>query len=143
MNTRAELEAALAKAQADWRWANDELDKAQTDRAKANAAWDEFVTGRHAVDADQRKIDADRRKTDEVLDKLLPDQRVADADRRTANAEIAAFTRLVADRHKAYLERSHAESAWATAAATLITAIAERKNAIAALDELNRSENKP
>lgn len=142
MSTRAELEAALAKAQADWRQANDELDKAQADRAKANAVWDSLITGQRKDELDQRRADADRRKADEVLDRLIPDQRSADADRRNSESAFAAFSRIVAARHQAYLERSHAESVWAAAAATLITAIAERKSAIAALDELNRAENK-
>ncbi|MBE0620939.1 MAG: hypothetical protein IH605_10130, partial [Burkholderiales bacterium] len=39
MSTRAELEAALAKAEADWRRANERLDQKQTERTEANDAW--------------------------------------------------------------------------------------------------------
>ena len=36
MSTRAELEAALVKAEADWRRANQRLDNKQAERTKAN-----------------------------------------------------------------------------------------------------------
>ena len=39
MGTRAELEAALVKAEADWRKASEQLDKTQAERARANDEW--------------------------------------------------------------------------------------------------------
>ena len=43
MSKRTELEAALAKAEADWRKANDVLDKAEAARTKAHSDWDKAV----------------------------------------------------------------------------------------------------
>lgn len=143
MSARVELEAALARAQAEWRRANDEMDRVQADRAKANAIWDEIVASQCKADANRRKVDRDRRKADEVLDMVIPDQRMSDADRRTEKSALAAFSEIVAARHKAYLDRSTAEAAWAAAAANLIAAIAQRKDAIAALAELSRAPSQP
>lgn len=140
---RAELEAGLAKAQAAWQKASDELDKAQIVRAAAKANWEKVVACQTKSEANRRKSDADRRKSDEVLDRLMPDQRSSDADRRRANAVLAAFVRTVAERHEAFVERNNAETSWANAAADLIAAIAKRKKAVAALEEINRAEGKP
>jgi hypothetical protein len=111
MTTRAELEAALAKAEADWRRASDELDGAQEVRAKANADWDQQVAERRTED---------RRKTVTIWDKF--------AERRKA----------VADRRNAHTARDQANAAWDQAHAARSQARAAWEQARAALDELNR-----
>ena len=131
MSTRAELEAALAKAEDDWRRANDDMEQAQAGRAKANADWNK-------VDADRRKAVADRRKPGSTWDKSFPDRRHADADRRSRDADVVAFSKAVADRHQAYIALSQAEANWAKAERKLKTAIEARNRAIAALDEHKR-----
>ena len=55
MSKRSELEAALAKAGADWRKANDNLDKEEAERTKAHTAWDKAFNERRYAGADRRK----------------------------------------------------------------------------------------
>jgi hypothetical protein len=136
MSTRAELEAVIAQAEAEWLKANDEIGKAQAVRATANANWDRVITA-------QRKVDSDRRTANGDWDKALPDQRKSDADRRTPDFDPVAFSKIVADRHKAYADWVNAEADWTQASADLITATRKRKNAIAVLDELDRAQIEP
>ncbi len=131
MSTGDDFEAALAKAEVDWRRANDDMEKAQAERAKASADWGK-------VDADRRKAVADRRKPGTSWDNAFPDRRNADANRRSRDADVAAFSKTVADRHKAYTALSQAEANWAEAERKLKTAIEARNNAIAALAEHQR-----
>lgn len=132
MTTRAETEAALARAEADWRRTNDDLVKAQAKLAKANAGWDKVV-------ADRRKGDTDRRKASGVWDHRFPDRRKADSDRRIPETDLAVLSQAVTERHGAYIFRSKAKADCAAAEARLNTASAERDKAIAALGALNRT----
>lgn len=135
MSTRAELEAGLAQAEADWRRARDSLDKAQAERAKAIAAWDKVLN-------DRRKTSTDRRKPGTAWEQTFPDRREAGSDRRIPESDIAAFSKTVADQHDAYLSRDKAEAAWAAGELRLNTASAERDKAAAALDALTRAQRK-
>ena len=130
MATRAELEAALERAEADWRKAVEELGKAQASQAKASADWDKVVSER-------RKADTDRRKPGAVFNNAFPERRKPDTDRRSASAEVEALSRAVAERHKSYVDRNAAEEAWAAAQAKLKSAAAKRNAAIMALKELD------
>jgi len=56
MSTRAELEAALANAEANWRRASERLDKTQAERARANEEW-------VLAHADRRGAGGDRRRS--------------------------------------------------------------------------------
>ncbi|MFH1602642.1 MAG: hypothetical protein ABIH03_01900, partial [Pseudomonadota bacterium] len=58
MSVRAELEAALAAAEANWRKASEHLDKVQTERARANAEWDRIVNDRRSGSGDRRKANS-------------------------------------------------------------------------------------
>ena len=118
MSTRAELEAALQKAEADWRAASYDLDMAQAERTKANANWDQLIT-------DRRKTVTDRRKSGAVRNGPFPDRRIATTDRRKRNNGIAALAKTVTDQHGTYLARSKAEADYAAAKARLDTASAE------------------
>ena len=135
MSTRAELEASVAQAEADWRRARDGLDKAQAERAKANAAWDKVLS-------DRRKARTDRRKLGTAWEQTFPDRREAGSDRRIPESDIAAFSKRVADQHDAYLSRDKAEAAWTAAELRLNTASADREKAAAALDALTRAQRK-
>ena len=135
MSTRADREETLAKAEADWRRANDNVAKAQEERAKASAAWSEVVV-------DWRKAGTSRRNTDAASDRMVPDRRKTESDRRIAEVDFIAFSKRLADQHDAYLGWSKAETEWAAAKARLKSAAAERDEAIAALDGLNRADRK-
>ena len=135
MTKRAELEAARAKAEADWGRANEELEHARAGLIKTNADWDKVVN-------DRRRADTDRRKAGAVWDRLFPDRRQANADRRNTEADAVALSRAVADRNDAYTKRSNAEIEWAEAEARLNAATAKRGEAIAALDALDRAQRK-
>ena len=135
MFTRAELETALAKAEADIRKAREDLGKVQAERAKANAAWDKLV-------GDRRKTDFDRRKPDSIWDHAFADRRKADSGRREVDASLGALIEEVAARENAYNAQSTAEADCAKAEERLNTAIAGRDQAVAALDQLNRAERK-
>lgn len=132
MSARFELEADLAKAEADWLRAKADLDRAQANLAKANADWDWIGT-------DRRKAGTDRRKSSAVWDQRFPDRRELGADRRSPGTDIAAFSKMVADQHDAYLRRSKPEDDLANAEASLNATTAVRNKAIAALDALNRT----
>lgn len=132
MIKRAELEAVLAEAEIGWRRAMDELELARAHRDNANARWDSVVNER-------RKADADRRKSGAAWNQAALDRRNPDAVRRRADAGLVALSKEVADRDKAYTERSKAEADCADAQARLNTATAERKRAIAALDGLGHA----
>lgn len=134
MSTRAELDAALAKAEAGWRNANDELEEVQSARARATANWDNVVKFQHRQEVDRRRTGPDRRRAD-ASGRVFPDQRNAGYDRRREKADFIAFSKVVADRHEAYLARNNAETAWAAAVANLHSAIVEREKAVAALNE--------
>jgi len=54
MTPRAELEAAVAKAEADWRRAGEDLNRAEAARAKAHADWDKEAADRRRADSDRR-----------------------------------------------------------------------------------------
>ena len=135
MSTGDEIEAALAQAEADWRTAVDEMEQAQAGRAKANADWNQ-------VDADRRKARVDRRKPGSTRDQSFPDRRRADSDRRSRDADVAAFSKVVADRHQAYTVVAQAEANWAEAEAKLKQASDARNNAIIALEEHQRVQRK-
>lgn len=143
MHTRTELDAALAKAEADWRRASDELVRAQAARVEANHNWDTLVTVQHEQEVDRRKASRDRRSAGAIGGIGFPDRRDPDSDRRKSRAVFVAFSKLVDERHKAYLARDYAEAALAVAEADLARAVAERQNAAAALEELNKSPLKP
>ena len=129
MSTRAELEAALARSEIQWRSAHEDFDRANAKLAKANAGWDMVVT-------DRRSTVTDRRKAVTAWDRTFPDRRTADSDRRIPEADIAALAQAVADRHKAYLELRDAEAGREAAEARLNAAALERDKGTAALDEL-------
>jgi chromosome segregation ATPase len=135
MSTRADRKETLAKAEANWRRANDNVAKTQEERAKASAAWDKVVV-------DWRKAGTSRRKADTAWDRMVPDRRKTESDRRTAEADFIAFSKRVADQHGAYLAWSKAETEGAAAQARLKSAAAERDEAIAALDGLNCADRK-
>ncbi len=130
MSTRTDREEALAKAETDWRRANDNVAKTQEKRARASAAWDKVIV-------DWRKSGAGRRKVDTAWDRTVPDRRKLESDRRTAEADFIAFSKRVADQHGAYLAWSKAETEWAAAKARLKSAGAARDDAIAAMGGLN------
>ena len=131
MSIRADLEAAVAKAEDDWRRANEDLDKARSVRAKVDLDWDKVGTGR-------RRRGANRRNASMSWDQAFPDRRNPDADRRAPGGEILALCKAVADRHEAYTNRSKAEAGCATAEARLQAVTAGRDKAIVALETLNR-----
>lgn len=133
MSTRIELEAVLAKAQADWQRARDDFDKAQADLARANADWGKVVT-------DRRKAGADRRKAGSTWNNAFPDRRKAGSDRRISDSAIAAVAQAVADGQKIYVDRSKAQADYARAEAILNAAAVERGWAKAALDALNLAQ---
>jgi multidrug resistance efflux pump len=133
MSTRAEFEAALAQAEADWARANEALEQARARLIEANADWDQVVS-------DRRRADTDRRKAGAVWDRMFPDRRKASADRRSAQADIAALSKAVAERNDAYTRRSNAESDWAEAEARLNAAAGARHIAAADLDGFGRAE---
>src|SRR5487761_2205937 len=127
-STRAELEIALARAETEWRRANDDLDKAKAKLAGANAGWDMIAT--------------DRRKVITAWDRTFADRRTADSDRRIPEADITALSQAVAARHKAYLDLSNAETGRGAAEARLNAATSERDKATAALEELGPEQRK-
>ncbi len=133
MSKRVELEAARARAEADWRSANNHLVESRAKLAEANAGWDKVV-------ADRRKTDTDRRKSDTAWARTFPDRRMAGAERRISAADIAAFSQVVTQRHGAYVYRSKAEADCAAAQASMNAASAERDKVIAALDVLNGAQ---
>ncbi len=131
MSIRADLEAAIAKAEDDWRRAHEDLDRARAARAKVDLDWDKVGAGR-------RRRCASRRNAGMGWDQSFPDRRNPDAERRAPGGEILALCKAVADRHEAYTNRSKAEAGCATAEARLQAVTAERNKAIAALEALNR-----
>ena len=133
MCTRAQLETALAKAEADIRNASEDLGRLQAECAKANTAWDKLVN-------DRRKMDFDRRKPDSVCDSALADRRATDFGRREVDASLGALIEEVAARENAYNARSTAEADCAEAEERLNTTIASLDQAVAALDQLNKSQ---
>ena len=135
MFTRAELETALAKAEANVRKAREDLGKVQAERANANAAWDQLVN-------DRRKTDFDRRKPDGIGDYAFADRRKANAGRREVDASLGALIEEVAARENAYNAQSAAEADCAKAEEWLSTTIAGRDQAVAALDQLDRAKRK-
>ena len=130
MSTRAEREATLAKAEADWRLASNHFDEAQGVRDKANAAWNKVII-------DWRKASPNRRKAGKAWDRIVPDRRIVESDRRAAEADFIAFSKRMADQHDAYLAWSEAEAEWVAARARLKSAAEARDKAIAALGGLN------
>jgi hypothetical protein len=141
MLTRAELEAALAKAEADIREARDDLDRALPELAKANADWEKVADHR-------RKAGADRRKEGSMWDHAVADRRKVDADRRDsepdrdgADASLAVLIKVVAERDRAFKARMQAAADCADAEARRNVAVARRGQAAVALHRLN-SEDK-
>ena len=126
MSTRIELESALASAEAEWRRANDSVSKARAERDRVHANWGRVVN-------DRRKSEGDRRKAGNNAYQAVFDRRSAYSDRRVRDADIAALSKAVADRHEAYLDLSKADETWTRAMAGLNLATAERDRAIAAL----------
>ena len=135
MNTRAELEATLEKAEAEWHRASDELDDARAEEARAHACWDKVV-------ADRRMADTDRRNPGAVWDNRFPDRRKPDSDRRDPRAELRALSKAVADRHRAYADLVDAEDRLARAELRRNSASAERNRVIVALAELDAATGK-
>jgi hypothetical protein len=133
MTTRAELEAAVARAEAKWRAARHDLDLAQAELAKASAVWDQSI-------ADRRKASTDRRKPGTVWNGAFPDRRIATTGRRMRDTDIAAFSKKVSDQHRTYLDLSKARADFAAAKARADTASLERDQAIAALGALDRTQ---
>jgi hypothetical protein len=133
MSTRAEVEAALQKAEARWHAASNDLALAQAERTKANAKWDQLI-------ADRRKTVTDRRKSGAVWNGPFSDRRIAAADRRMLDDGIAALAKKVTDQHGTYLARSKADADCAAAKARLDAASTERDRAVAALDALDRAD---
>lgn len=131
MNTRAELEAALARAEADWRRARDDMDKARAALASANTGWDKVVS-------DRRQAPVERRKANTNWEATFTDRRKSLSDRRIPVADINALSKAVTDQHKAYLERSQAEADLTDAASNLKAASDARDKTIAALNQLKR-----
>ena len=135
MSTRADREATFAKAETDWRRANENVAKTQEKRARASAAWDKVIV-------DWRKSGTSRRKGDTTWDRTVSDRRNAESDRRTAEADFIAFSKRVADQHDTYLGWSKAEAEWAEAKAGLKSAAAARDKAIGALHGQNYANSK-
>jgi hypothetical protein len=119
MGKREDLEAALAKAEADWRRATEALDQAQAARNRAFQAWAE-------TNIEYGRSGADRRKAAVPLPPGQPDRRKQRTDRR-----------------KVEVERDEAGAAWdrAREARDQVRAVWDR--ARDALEELNRAEGKP
>lgn len=132
MTTRAELEAALAQAQADVRKAAQDLDEARGRRVAANAKWDKVVE-------DRRKAHRDRRQPESRWDHSFADRRQAQVDRRGTTAALATLIQEVAARDKAYQARSKVETDCTAAESRLQAANASRDQATAALEKLNRA----
>jgi hypothetical protein len=118
MSTRAELEAALAKAESDWRRAGENLDRKQAERARANDEWAK-------ADADRRRAATERRKAGSVWNPPGIDRRMTDSDRRRAGAV-----------------RDQANAEWDQALAARREARAVWDQARAALDALDRAAGK-
>ena len=87
MSTRAELEAALVKAEADWRRASEQLDKTQAERTRANEAWVLAHGERRDGGSDRRGAGVGVRKAFAERRKAVADRRSADAARDQANAD--------------------------------------------------------
>ena len=102
MSTRAELEATLAKAEADWRRANERLEQRKAEHGKANDAWLRASAERRTGNGDRRTGGGDRRKSE--------------GDRRSA--EIALDQAKVAW-DDALQARGEAREAWNRARAAL------------------------
>lgn len=136
MSTRGELEAALAETQARWSTANADLCEAQAELAEANAAWNKVLI-------DGRNASTDRRKAGKAWDQTFPDRRKSDSDRPTAEADIAAFAKVVAHQHEAYLGLAKADDAYAVTEMRLDAAAGARDRAVEALTEIvNEHEQK-
>ena len=133
MTTRAELEAALEKAEIERCTAHQDLETTRAGRTKADADWDRIIT-------DRRGAVADRRKGGTLRNRAFPGRRVAAADRRNLDSGIGALSKAVAHQHQVYLARSKAEADCAAAEARLNAATAERDRALAALDGLRRPD---
>lgn len=132
MLNRAELETALAKAEADIGDASVCLNRAQAELAKANAAWKQVLE-------DRRKGDSDRRKPDSVWDGAFADRRKAEGDRRKFNTGLATLAREVSDRDSAYKARSKAEADCTNAETRLNDAIVRRDQAAKRLNTLDNA----
>jgi len=102
MRTRAELEAALAKAEADWRRASERLDQRQAERGEANEEWSRLSADRRGGGGDRRSGTGDRRKSE--------------ADRRSAEI---ALDRADDAWEQAVQARREAREAWNQARAAL------------------------
>ncbi|TSA11684.1 MAG: hypothetical protein D4R74_12695 [Betaproteobacteria bacterium] len=126
MTTNSGLEAALALAEAAWRRASEGLAQARTNWAEANDAWEKLIS-------DRRAPGTDRRKSRKPLPQGFPDRRKSGNDRRIPEADIDALSRLVTERHNAYLKRGKAEADLASAGIALDAAAERREKAAAAL----------
>lgn len=136
MRKRAELEAALAHADAGWCRANKDLDLALAGLIAANADWDKVVSER-------RKTGSDRRKAGSAWDNLFPDRRNPSSERRNLDAQVSELSKAVADRDSAYNKRSNAEAELLDAESRMNAMTEKRNDAIKALDGLARTEKKP
>ena len=133
MTTRAELGAALEKAEIERCTAHHDLETTRADRTKADADWERIITERRGAVADRRKGGA-------LRNGAFPGRRVAATDRRNLDSGIGALSKAVAHQHQVYLARSKAEADCAAAEARLNAATAERDRALAALDAIKRSD---
>ena len=133
MTTISELETSLATAEATWLRASESMDKARANWAEANDAWEKLLS-------DRRKPSTDRRKSPTTWNHAFPDRRKAGSDRRIPEADIDALSRLVAERHNAYLRRSKAEADLASAGIALDAAAGRREKAAAALRGLRGAQ---
>ena len=138
-----DLEAALAKAEADWRMASDEFDKARALLIKSNASWDKFVNGRRQIESDRRKAAGHGPSVREIWNWIVNDRRGEKSERRKARSKLFAFSKDAADQRGAFIERSKAEAGLAETSAKLIAAIGARQKARAALDESDCAQAKP
>lgn len=135
MSTRAELESALATADAAWSKATQDLDQARAAAARASAQWHGATSGRRRKGAERRASNADR-------DASLPDQRKTQTDRRQASGAIAALGRAVAQRQEADVALHRAEVDRACAEVRVKAIEVERKRVVAALERLRLAELK-
>ena len=136
MSTYSDLETALATAEAAWRRAREGMDEARTNWTEADDAWNKLLS-------DRRKPGIDRRKSRTTWNQAFPDRRKAGNDRRIPEADIDALSKLVSERHNAYLRRSKAEAELASAGIELDATTARRDKAVAALSNLKRAQEKP